>query len=95
MRGRELLALAFDQELVLVKFPPDLGPLLLVLLGVADVGVERRGVGGCRDVLGVEVVQTGRHALVFHLVFELVVVKALRGAAMLAAIPVELLIRLI
>src|SRR3981081_881492 len=81
VRGRELLSLAFDQDLVLVFFPPDFGPLLLVLLGVADVGVERRGVGSRRDLFRVVVVDTGRHALLFRLVGPLVIVEAPRRAA--------------
>jgi hypothetical protein len=95
VRGRELLALAFDEKLVLVFFPPDFGPLLLVLLGVADVRVERRGVGGRRDVLRVIIVQARVHAFLFSLVRELVVVETLRCPAVLAAIPVELLGRLV
>jgi hypothetical protein len=90
VRGRERLALAFGQELVLVFFPPDLGPFLLVLLGVTDVGVERRGIGGRRDVVRGIVIKARVHALLFCLMSEPVVVKVLRRAAVLAAIPVEL-----
>jgi hypothetical protein len=92
---RELLALAFDQELVLVFFPPDFGPLLLVLLGVADVGVQWRGIGGRRDLVRVIIVQARLDAFLFGLVGELVVVKVLRRTTMLAAIPAELLGRLV
>ena len=87
--GRELLALALDQDLVLVLLAPQLGPLLLVLLGVADVGVERRGVGGGRDLVRVVGVDTRLDPLLFGLVGEPVVVEVLRGAAVLTPVPPE------
>lgn len=90
--GRELLALAPDQQLVLVFFPLNLGPLFLVFLGVADVGVQRRGIGGGRHVVRVEGVDPRFHALIFRLVGQPVVIEMLRRATVLAAIAAESLV---
>jgi DNA-binding transcriptional ArsR family regulator len=92
--GRELLALALDQDLVLVFLAPQLGPLFLVLLGVADVGVERRGVGGGRDLVRVVGVEARVDPLLFGLAGQPVVVEVLRRAAVLTPVPAESLSRI-
>ena len=92
MRRRELLPFALDEDLVLVFLAPDLGPLFLVLLGVADVGVERLSVGRGRDVGRVVGVKPGVDALLLRLVGPLVVDEALRRAALLAPVPVKFLL---
>lgn len=75
--GREGRALALDQELALVLLPPDFGPLFLVLLGVADIGVQRRGVGSRRHVVGVERIEPRLDALVLGIVRERVIIEVL------------------
>jgi hypothetical protein len=86
---RERVALALDQELVLVVLAVDLGPLLLVHLGLGDVLGLRRGVGGRRHLIGVVGVQARRDPLFLGQAGEPVVVDALGRAAVLATVPVE------
>src|SRR6202041_2187098 len=85
--GRELLALTFDQELVLVVLVADLGARFLELVGLADVELLRR-VGRGRPLVRVEGVDACLDALLLGQPGQLVVVDTVRAAAVLTAIAV-------
>src|SRR5450755_781058 len=87
---RERRALALDQEFVLVFLAADLGPLLLVLLGVTDVGVQRRRIGRRRHVVGVERIEPGLDAFVLGRVGQRVIIEVLlRHATVHVAVLLE------
>src|ERR1700761_4093535 len=87
---REGILLAWLPELAVLDLAAELGALLLVYLGLADVLGDRRRVGSGRYFVRVVVVKAGRDALFFGKLRELVVVEALRRPAVLTPVPVKL-----
>jgi hypothetical protein len=80
-------------ELALLVLPGELGPRLLVLLALGDVGLRRR-VGGRRHLVRVIVVHAGRDALLFGQAGQLVLVETVYLAAVLLPVPMKPLVEL-
>src|SRR5262245_27194546 len=90
VRRREPVPLTLDLELTGVVLAADLGPRLLVHVGLRDI--ERRWlVGRGGHLVRVVVVDPGIDPLLLGQPGELVVVEALQLAGMLTAVAVELL----
>src|SRR5215468_3887207 len=87
--GRRERVLFVDRvEFALLVLPDELGPRLLVLLALADVGLRWR-VRGRRHLVRVVVVNARRDALLLGEAGQLVFVEAVYLAAVLPAVPVE------
>src|ERR1700722_8847875 len=87
---RERVTIARVPELAHVDLAAELRSLLLVGFRLADAHRLRRRVRCGRHLIGIEVVKARLDALLLGELGEPVVVQALRGAAMLVAVPVEL-----
>jgi hypothetical protein len=90
VRRRDLVALSLDLQLALVELASDLGPLLLVYLGLGDI-LRRRRVRRGRHLVGVVIIDSGRYPFLLGQAGKLIVIKVCRLAAMLTPVPVELL----
>src|ERR1700759_1717245 len=87
---REGILLAWLPELAVLDLAAELGALLLVHLGLADVLGDRRRVGSGRYFVRGVVVKAGRDAFFFGKLRELVVIEALRRPTVLTPVPVKL-----
>src|SRR5437764_1444366 len=92
--GRERMPLGDRTQLALVLLPADLGPGLVELVRLGEVR-GRRGVGSRRHLARIVVVDSGFHPFLLGQPGQPVVIEAVRGAAVLAAVPPELLIGLV
>jgi hypothetical protein len=89
-RRRKLVSLTLDRQLIVVELAADLGPRLLVRLGLCNIRPRRR-VGRRRHLVRVVIVDPGRNPLLLGQAGKPVVIDVLRDAAMLMAVPAELL----
>src|SRR5579859_1021546 len=87
--GRERVVLVDGVNLALVFLAADLGPLLLVHLGLADVIGQRRRVRGGRYLVRVVGVDARLHAFLLGEPVQLVLVEAVDLAAVLPPVAVE------
>src|ERR1700722_7731135 len=87
--GRERVLFVDGVQLALVFLAADLGPFLLVHLGLPDVIGQRRGVGGGRHLVRVVGVDARLDAPLLGAPVQLVGVQAVDLAAVLPPVPVE------
>jgi len=94
VRRRERVSLTLDLQFIFVELAADLGPLLLIYVGLSNIPPRRR-VARRRHLVRVVIVNPGRYPLLLGQAGKPVVIDVLRNAAVLMAVAAELLGRLV